>query len=616
MALNPYLQRARDIFAREGAGVLARRMGLKIRSALGMGGRGDFDHGYGAWIEKFDQPLSSAEAEAVYQALGAKPLITVIMPVFNVDPQWLRGAIESVREQSYPHWQLCIVDDASTDPRISETLDIYRHSDPRIRIARNQDNLGISETSNHALRLAEGEFIGLLDHDDLLARDALLHNARVIDRESDVDLVYSDEDKINPGGKRNTPFFKPDFSPELLLGQNYIGHFVVARRSLVNEIGGFRKGLDGAQDYDLLLRLISKSPRVQHIPKILYHWREIPGSTATTFNSKSYAGDAGKKALQNFAQENQLNATVTNGTQPGTYFTRFAVNDSPLVSIILPFRDQADLLDKCLGSIFARTDWQRLEIIALDNQSEQPATRNIIHKWRDSGKPVRFVAYDAPFNYSRICNTGVAEAIGDYIVLLNSDIEITSDHWIETLLGHARQPATGAVGAKLLYPGQTIQHAGIVVGIDGGAGHPYKHFPADHRGYFLRLGLAHNVSALTGALMMVRKARFLEVGGLDQEMFAVAYNDVDLCLKLMQAGYRNILNPHCTAIHRESSSRGYEYSAQQQSRHDREKGLMREKWLDFYTRGDPFYNPNLTLAREDYSLNFQRQDPFTIPSGV
>ena len=604
MTMKHYLQRARDIIAREGPGVLVRRIGLRFRSALGMAAFGNFDQGYEQWLERFDLPQSAEQASAIYQQLVSTPLISIIMPVYNVDAQWLRGAIESVLDQSYGHWQLCIVDDASSNPDVAELLDTYRDSDPRIQIARNADNLGISESSNHALQFAEGDFVGLLDHDDLLARDALLFNAALISDDPEVDLVYSDEDKISVQGKRNTPFFKPDFCPELLLGQNYIGHFVVARKSLVDAVGGFRKGFDGAQDYDLLLRLCSKTARVQHIPRILYHWREIPGSTASAFDSKTYAGQAGRKALEQFVTDNRLGATVDNGASPGTYMTRFAVSGSPLVSIILPFRDQPALLDRCLASIFSQSSWQPLEVIALDNQSEQADTRAVVDRWLDSGKPFQVIPYDATFNYSRICNLGVEEAGGEYIVLLNSDIEITSDNWIETLLGHAQQPAAGAVGAKLLYPDHTLQHAGIVVGIDNGAGHAYKHFPADHRGYFLRLSLAHNVSALTGALLMVKKDRYIQVGGLDEEDFGVAYNDVDFCLKLIQAGYRNLLIPECVAIHHESSSRGYERSPEQQTRHDNEKRRLGDKWQAFFARGDPCYNPNLTLAREDYSLNF------------
>jgi glycosyltransferase involved in cell wall biosynthesis len=470
MTMKHYLQRARDIITREGAGVLVRRIGLRFRSMLGMPVYGNFDQGYEQWLERFDMSQSAEQASAIYQRLVSTPLISVIMPVYNVDAQWLRGAIESVLDQSYSHWQLCIVDDASSNPDVGELLDNYRDSDPRICITRNPDNLGISETSNHALELAEGDFVGLLDHDDLLARDALLFNAALINDDPEVDLVYSDEDKIGVQGKRNTPFFKPDFCPELLLGQNYIGHFVVARKSLVEAVGGFRKGFDGAQDYDLLLRICSKTTRVRHISRILYHWREIPGSTASAFDSKAYAGEAGRRALEQFVTENQLDASVDNGTSPGTYMTRFAVSNSPLVSIVLPFRDQPELLDRCLTSIFRHSSWQPLEVIALDNQSEQADTRAVVGRWQDSGKPVRFIPYDATFNYSRICNLGVEEASGEYIVLLNSDIEITSDNWIETLLAHAQQPASGAVGAKLLYPDHTIQHAGIVVGIDNGAG--------------------------------------------------------------------------------------------------------------------------------------------------
>ena len=577
---------------------------MRIKALFGISFQGNYDQGYQSWLEQQDPPLSGQQLTDTCESLHLHPVFSIIVPVYNVAPQWLQEAIESVKNQSYPHWQLCIVDDASTNQDISVFLESVRNSDDRIQIKFSDQNLGIAATSNAALTLATGKYIGLLDHDDLLARDALLFNAMEINLNPEVDLLYSDEDKISADGKRSSPFFKPDYSPQLLHSQNYIGHFVVARKSVVDEIGGFRPGYDGAQDYDLLLRLSRSTQAIKHIPKILYHWREIPGSTATAFGSKSYAHEAGRKALENSFSKSGIAADIDDGAFPGTYRTTYKIQGTPLVSIVLPFKDQPQLLDRCLESVFSQTHWKNLEVIAIDNNSEQAETRDIIAKWKPWGPAVRFLEYSRPFNYSAICNFGVAEASGEFIVLLNSDIEITSGDWIESLLSFAQLREVGAVGAKLFYPDQTIQHAGIVVGIGDGAGHPYKHFQPSQRGYFLRLGLAHNVSAVTGALLMVSKQKFEDVGGLDETDFGVAYNDVDFCLKLTKADHRTVLNPHCQAIHHESSTRGYDLGSQNQSRHDAEKNQLNKKWQVVFNAGDPYYNPNLTLAREDYSLNF------------
>ena len=603
--MKHYIQRACQIIAREGASTLFQRIIIRIKALWGISFYGNFDQGYQRWLKQFDRPLSQSEADQHYQGLTFKPLFSIIIPVYNVDPRWLQAAIESVRNQSYPHWQLCIADDASTNTDTVDFLKSLANTDPRIVIRINRKNAGISATSNAALELAQGHFVGLLDHDDLLAKDALLHNATEINSDKTIDLLYSDEDKIAITGKRHTPFFKPDFSPELFHSQNYIGHFVVARKSLVDQAGGFRSKYDGAQDYDLLLRLVPIARSIKHIPKILYHWREIPGSTAAVFSSKSYADEAGRLALEDYFSKQPNSPRISNGDFPGTYSIRHTIREQPKVSIILPFKDQPELLNRCLNSLFDQTTWQPLEVIAINNNSEQTETHELIKTWKAKNSAIQFSDYSQPFNYSKICNQGVNIATGEIVVLLNSDIEIMSDHWIESLLGFALQKDIGAVGAKLTYPDNTIQHAGIVVGIDNGAGHPYKHFPENHRGYFLRLGLTHNVSAVTGALLMVTKEKYQAVGGLDESDFAIAYNDVDFCLKLMSAGYRNVLNPDCQATHHESSTRGYDLGTEKLSRHEAEKQRLREKWSQLFESGDPYYNQNLTLTREDYSLNFE-----------
>jgi GT2 family glycosyltransferase len=600
-----YSRRALEIFRSEGIVVLGYRVWSGIKRIFGFNYPGNFDLGYDRWCETHCQPLSQDQADKTISEFTAKPVFSVIVPVYNVEHQWLVSAVESVRNQLYPHWQLCLVDDASTDPHIRTLLEKYVETDSRICARFNDTNQGIAATSNTALALAEGDFVALLDHDDELTEDALLQSAIVVEKYPAVELIYSDEDKISTTGKRSAPFFKPDYSEELLLSQNYIGHFVVVRRSLVEETGGFQRGYEGAQDYDLLLRICENTRHIKHIPRVLYHWREIPGSTAADYGSKSHAWEAGKRALQAHVGRAGINATVPCGKHPGTYRVSHALDTAPLVSIVIPFRDQPELLDKCLTSVFEHTRWPGLEVIAIDNNSVLDTTRALIEKWPEQDARVRFLEYPHPFNFSGICNFGAKHATGQFIVLLNNDVELTSSNWVESLLAYAQQPGVGAVGAKLLYPDQSIQHAGIVVGIDGGAGHPFKFFPSSHKGYIMRLDLVHNVSAVTAALLMVERNKYLQVGGFDEAELAVAYNDVDFCLKLVSAGYRNVFTPYCTAIHRESSSRGYDVGTDGQARHDLEKLALRKRWEHCFSIGDPFYNINLTRTREDYTLNHE-----------
>ena len=524
------------------------------------------------------------------------------MPVYNVPAPWLEATIESVLKQSYCHWQLCLVNDNATEPHIREVLDRYAAKDPRIRIDHNQDNLGIAMASNIGLEMASGDFIALLDHDDLLPSYALTVFSHWQDHHPEAELFYGDEDKVDIHGRFSQPFFKPDYSPELLLSQNYIVHLVVIKRTLMERIGGFRPGFDGAQDYDLLLRATKAANQVVHIPYVLYHWRQIPGSTAMLFGEKDYAWEAGRQALQDFHRQHQTGGTAHQGEVPGTYRHDWPLDQNQTVSILIPFRDQPELLQQCLESILAHTEWQALEIIGIDNQSDDPEIAKLKQHWQEKDRRIRFMEYNQPFNFSAICNAGVKQASGEYIVLMNNDIQITTKNWIENLLKYANQGPIGAIGAILRYPDHTIQHAGIVIGIGGGAGHAFKGFPKEQIGYFGRLKITSNVSAVTAALLMVKKTKYLEVDGLDEEHFSIALNDVDFCLKLRDRGYRNIVTPDCQAIHHESVSRGYEISSEQSSRFKEEKEHFSEKWSSVTIEGDPSYNVNLTLDSEDYRL--------------
>lgn len=580
-----------------GPAALARLILGKLRRATGGYQPGRYDFGYRQWLAAHPETPGTGDPEP-------GTLVSVLMPVYNVDRDFLVEAAGSVIGQTWPHWQLCIVNDASTADHIRPCLDDLAAQDARIEVVHLDSNRGIAGASQRALEMARGEWIALLDHDDVLAPHAL-REMLLVARSADADFVYSDEDKLEEG-QRTEPFFKPDWSPELLRCQNYLAHLLLIRRELVLACGGFRPGFDGAQDYDLVLRTAFNARRVAHVPMVLYHWRKIAGSTSREFSDKDYAWEAGRKALQAALDLSHPGATAELGDLPGTYRPGYPVTGNPRVSIILPFRDRADLLDRCLETLFGHAGWRNLEVVGVNNGSAEAETLATMARWQAQHPSVRFIDYPGAFNYSAICNAGVAASGGDYIVLLNNDIEIRSHHWIPRLLAYAQQGGIGAVGGMLSYPDGRLQHAGIVIGIGGSAGHAFRFFPAGHPGYYGRLRLTSNVSAVTGALLMVAKDRYLEVGGLDETDFAVAMNDVDFCLRLREAGYRNVVTADVSAVHHESVSRGADNGGANQDRFSAEVAALGRRWPGYFEQGDPCYNPNLTLASEDYRL---RQHP-------
>jgi len=561
---------------------------------------------YGLWISENsmnDEQIIAAKAEI--EAMPFKPVFSILVPIYNTDPEYLIPMIRSVQAQIYPYWQLCLVDDCSPKGYLKNILEYEASQDERISVKLNDVNKGISITTNDALTMANGDYIGLLDHDDELSIDALYYNAKVINETPEAGLIYSDEDKMDMEGNRLEPYFKPDYSPDLLDTNNYICHFTVIKKSIADEIGGFREGLDGSQDHDIILRAADAAERVVHIPKVLYHWRKIPGSTAVEYDSKSYAWEAGRKAVEDRLSKKEDGVRVEFGTLKGTYRVHRQIKGEPLVSIIIPFKDKPELLDACLNSILSRSSYQNFEIIGVSNNSVQEQTFERMEHFKNLDARVHFVEKNIPFNFSAICNYGVDQANGEYLILLNNDIEIINPDWIERMLEHAQRPEIGAVGGKLLYPNGRIQHAGVVAGMVGAAGHPHKFFPDQHIGYHGRLHMVYNVSAVTGAMMMVRTDKFNEAGGLDEENLAVAYNDIDLCLKLMDKGYTNLFTPHAKATHHESISRGYEDTDEKMQRLLKEQKFFLSKWAEFLDAGDPYYNPNLSLKNERFSLNFK-----------
>ena len=542
------------------------------------------------------QRMTEKHAQETLAAIEKPPLISMVMPVYNVDRQWLMAALESVRRQFYPHWELCIADDASPREETKQALrDIAALGDERIKIRRLEKNLGIAGASNAALDMTTGEFVGLLDNDDELTRDALLEVAKRIIAD-DPDLIYSDEDKIDEDGNHVEPYFKSDYSPDYLLCNNYICHFSVIRRQLFVDAGAFLPGFDGAQDFDLMLRVCEQARKVVHIPKILYHWRKIPGSTAATSAGKPYTHEAGRRAIATALSRRGIVGESQSGPYPNTYRVRREILGQPLVSILIPFRDKSVLLGKCIASILEKSSYQNFEIVGIDNGSVEAATRSVIERLERKDSRIRFVRYQEPFNYSAINNFGATHARGEHLLFLNNDTEVISADFLAAMLEHSQRPEVGVVGAKLLYSDHTIQHAGVILGLGGVAGHSHLMSPAGHHGYFSRPQLIQNLSAVTFACAMTRRSVFDELRGLNETELAIAFNDVDYCLRAREAGYLIVYTPYAELYHHESKSRGYEIGSQKRDRLARETEFMRTRHREILERGDPYYNPNLSLT--------------------
>lgn len=562
---------------------------------------------YADWIARVEQPaLPSAEAQAAERAGWAwQPRFSIVTPTYNTPPELLQACIDSVRAQHYPHWELCLADDASPDPRVRVLLQAAAAAEPRIRLVLRERNGHIVEASNSALARAGGDFVVLLDHDDTLAPQALQSVARALQARPQAQIVYSDEDKLDPQGQRCEPHFKPDFNPDLLYAQNYVSHLGVYRRSLVEAVGGFRPGFEGSQDHDLLLRCVARlqDPRdVLHVPEVLYHWRQVPGSTALRHDAKDYACEAGRRAVQ--AHHDALHPGVqVSIVGPGLYRSLWPLPaELPRVSLIVPTRDGLDVLRTCIESLVERTAYPNYEILVVDNGSVEPDTLAYLAALPQRlGERVRVLHDPQPFNYAALNNAAVAQARGSLIGLINNDVEVIGSDWLDEMVRHALRPEIGCVGAKLYYPDDTVQHAGVILGIGGVADHAHKNFPRAASGYFGRLRVAHNVSAVTAAVLLVRRAVYEQVGGLDAEHLAVAFNDVDFCLKVMQAGYRNLWTPQAELYHHESKTRGADTAPDKRARLEREARFMLDRWGPLLRR-DPFYNPNLSLSRRDFSL--------------
>lgn len=561
---------------------------------------------YRQWIQRVEQPSlpSDEEARLDILAMTHAPLISVVVPTYNTHAEHLKACINSVLAQKYPNWQLCIADDASTAPHVRELLEHYEASDSRIKVAFRGENGHISRASNSALELASGDFVALLDHDDTLPPHALYFVAQAIAAQPTAQIVYSDEDKIDETGQRHSPHFKSDWNPDLFYSQNYVCHLGVYRRDILERIGGFRPGVEGSQDQDLLLRCLPhvQADNIVHIPRVLYHWRMSEGSTAQSASAKSYTTQAGIKALQNHLRETGQHAvTVQAGQLPNTYRLRWPIpTPAPMVSLIIPTRDKKEVVELAVRSILAKTTYPNYEILIIDNGSQEPATLQWLEDIEQDPR-VRVLRYDYPFNYSAINNFGAQFAQGEVLGLVNNDVEVISPDWMTELTAHALRPDIGCVGAKLYYPNDTVQHGGIVMGLLTLAGHAHRHSPRRSAGYFGRLVTTQNLPAVTGACMFVRKSIYEEVGGLNEIHLKVAFNDVDFCLRVQERGYRNVWTPYAELYHHESISRGTEDTPEKKARFQQEVKYMQTCWASEIARSR-YYNPNLSRLREDFSI--------------
>jgi O-antigen biosynthesis protein len=563
---------------------------------------------YSDWIAQFDTltPAGRTGLRRELRFLPRQPLISIILPVYNPDLHFLEAAIDSVRDQIYEHWELCIADDASTDLKVRPFLEKAAAADARIKVTFRAHNGHIAACSNSALELATGEWCALLDQDDAFAENALALVALEIDRHPEAGLIYSDEDKIDETGGRSNPFFKPDWNPELFLGQNYINHLGCYRADLLREIGGFREGFEGSQDYDLALRCVERlrPKQIRHIPRILYHWRMIGGSLAAVPDAKPYAKEAARRAIADFCDRNEMPAVVVPCPENAESHRVIQAlpEPAPLASIIIPTRDRLGLLRRCIESIRARTDYEPFEIIVVDNGSVEEETKAFL-RHSEADNKIRVVVENGPFNYSRLNNRAATAARGDILVFLNNDTEIDDADWLREMISHAARAEVGAVGARLWYPDGTLQHGGVVLGLGGVAGHAFPNIPRGHPGYFNRAMLQQNCSAVTGACMAVRKTVFEELGGFDEENLGVSFNDIDFCLRLTQRGYRVIWTPYANLIHHESASRGHQRTREEQQEFERAVDYMQMTWGTQLMR-DPFYNPNLSLNPPGFEIAF------------
>lgn len=593
----PYARRALQVARESGLKGLI-RYALRDRVAISAGAS------YQDWIAQFDTltPRDRALIAAHIARFKKTPLISVLVPLYNTPEALLRKCIESVRNQIYPHWELCLVDDASPYQGIGAICEEFAKSDTRIKFVRRSRNGHIAAATNSALEVATGEFSALLDHDDELAAHALYMVAARLDVDPALDMLFSDEDKVDEKGQRFEPWFKSDWNYDLMLSQNAVVHLAVYRTSILREMGGFRSGFDGSQDYDVTLRFCERTTpdRIAHIPFILYHWRAIRGSVALAETEKIYPYEAAARAIQEHLDRTGTGATVSRQTHLGYYRTHWPVPAmQPKVSIIVPTKDKIDLLRVAVDTVLHKTSYKNFEILVVNNRSENAESLEYFSSISKLAN-VRVLDYDKPYSFAALNNWAAQQTDSPLLAFLNNDIEVIEGDWLSEMVSHAVRPAVGSVGAKLFYPNNSIQHAGVVVGIGGLAGHPHAGLPRESLGYFGRAACVQQFSAVTAACMVMRREVFARVNGFDEANFAVAFNDVDLGLRLRKAGYVNVMTPHAQLFHHESASLGLPSLESRRSQFLNECSNFKRIWAAEIDN-DPFYNPNLTIVGGDFS---------------
>ena len=555
---------------------------------------------YGPWYEAY-VPDEAALEKQRHHHFEYSPLISVAVPAYRTPEKFLAQMIDSLLAQTYGNWELCIANGSPEDGAMKKVLEEYTKKDSRIRVSELTENKGIAGNTNAALEMARGEFVGLLDHDDLLAPNALYEIVRALDEDRNLDAVYTDEDKVTTElDEHFQPHLKPDFNLDLLRSNNYICHFFVVRRSIVQKVGGFCQEFDGAQDHDFIFRCIETAEKVGHIPEILYHWRTHKASTADNPASKMYAFDAGKRAIEAHLKRTGTEGIVSHTPDLGFFRVKYPVQGQPLVSVIIPNKDEKETLKACIDSIREKTEYPNYEIIIVENNS---TTDEIFQYYKELSQDprIRLLRWKKEFNYSAINNYGVRHANGEYLLFLNNDVTVITPGWIKELLGVCQRPEVGAAGVKLIYPDNTIQHAGCVIGLGGIAGHMFVDMPANRTGYLHKASILQDMSAVTAACMMMKRTAFEEAGGFTEKL-SVAFNDVDLCLKVRKNHKLIVYDPYVQLYHMESKTRGAEDNKEKVRRFQEEIEYMRCQWLDILKKGDPYYNKNLSLTKWNYSL--------------
>lgn len=593
------ISRLHAIVREEGIKSLAYRMARFFSRQQSAQNDGDDYH---AWIRRYDtlSDPSRAFLRARLEKFPQKPLISLVVAIHDPNPEWFEECIESVRKQIYPYWELCIADNASTNSAVSSTLKHYEQNDARIKVIYHPNTIDLATAANSALDIVQGEWIAILNPEDLLSEDALFWVANIVNKKQDVALMYSDEDQLDAHGNRTMPYFKCDWNQELFYSHHMLAHLAVYRAAVLREMGGFRAEFESAYSYDLALRFIERlaSPQIHHIPRILCHVR-TPNHPTGASDSDSDVQMDGLRALNAHLQRRHIPAIAEpNGAY---YRVRYALpDDHPLVTLIIPTRNGLQLLRQCITSIIEKTTYQNYEILIVDNNSDDAATLQYLDELEKKSH-ARILRDNRPFNYSALNNNAVLHAHGEFVGLLNNDVEIITPDWLSEMIAIAAQPGIGAVGARLWYPDNTLQHAGVILGLGGIAAHSHKHLPRQKTDQFVRVSCTQNLSAVTAACLIVRKSIYEQVGGLNEQDLQVAFNDVDFCLRILEAGYRNVWTPHAELYHHESATRGYENTPEKMARFRAEIEYMKRRWHHLLIN-DPAYNPNLTLDREDFSL--------------